>query len=124
MKANRPKYLNLLAIRLPLPGVVSILHRVSGFGLFLLIPLLLWLLDSSLRSAESYAAVRAMFAHPLAKLLALGIIWAVLHHFFAGLRFLALDLHWGSELGTTRRVSKLVLVSSLVLTILAGAWLW
>ena len=124
MTPNRPKYLNLLAIRLPLPGIVSILHRISGFGLFLLIPVLLWVLDGSLRSAESYAQVRDCMAHPIAKLFALGVVWAVLHHFFAGLRFLALDLHWGSELATTQLVSKLVLLTSLVLTILAGVWLW
>jgi succinate dehydrogenase / fumarate reductase cytochrome b subunit len=124
MNLNRPKHLNLLTIRLPLPGIVSILHRISGFGLFLLIPILLWMLDGSLRSVESFNQIREFLAHPIARLLVLGIVWAVLHHFFAGLRFLALDVHWGSELATTRLVSKLVLLASLSLTILAGVWLW
>jgi succinate dehydrogenase / fumarate reductase, cytochrome b subunit len=84
----------------------------------------LWVLDGSLRSTESFAQVRECMQHPIAKLFALGVVWAILHHFFAGLRFLALDLHWGSELATTRLVSKLVLLISLALTILAGVWLW
>ena len=124
MNLNRPKHLNLLTIRLPLPGIVSILHRISGFGLFLLIPILLWMLDGSLRSVESFNQIRQFLVHPIARLLVLGTVWAVLHHFFAGLRFLALDVHWGGELATTRLVSKLVLLASLSLTILAGVWLW
>ncbi len=61
---KRPKYFNLFAIRLPLAGYASILHRVSGIGLFLMLPLLIWLLDLSLRSPESYQTLQAVIDIP------------------------------------------------------------
>lgn len=121
---NRPKYLDLIKIRLPVPAVVSFLHRVSGFGLFLFLPLLLWLFQSSLASPESYVRYRAAFAHPVVKLVLIGLLWAFIHHLLAGLRFLALDLHYGTDLATARASSRVVLIAALVLTVILGAWLW
>jgi len=86
MTKRRPKYLNLFEIRLPIAGFASILHRVSGLGLFLMLPLLFWLLDASLRSADSYQSMQAAIAHPLAKLVLIGLLWAFLHHFCMGIR--------------------------------------
>jgi succinate dehydrogenase / fumarate reductase cytochrome b subunit len=121
----RPVYLNLVKIRLPLPGMVSILHRVSGAVLFLLaIPLLLAGVGMSLGSAESFAGLKLLAAHPLVKLVVLGLSWAYLHHFCAGLRYLLLDLHQGIELAPARQSSVVVLVVSLVLTLLVGVRLW
>lgn len=121
----RPVYLNLVAIRLPLPGIVSILHRISGAGLFLLgIPLGLWALQASLASPESFAALKSVFANPLVKLVALGLCWAYLHHFCAGIRFLLLDAHIGDELAAARRSSVIVLVVSLALTLIVAVRLW
>jgi succinate dehydrogenase / fumarate reductase cytochrome b subunit len=125
MLKQRPVYLDLVRIRLPLPGIVSILHRVSGALLFLVgIPLLLTGLAASLESPESYADVKAAFAHPLAKLVLIGFLWAYLHHFFAGIRFLLLDLLQGIELASARRSSVVVLAVSLALTLIIGARLW
>ena len=125
MLKQRPVYLNLVQIRLPLPGIVSFLHRVSGALLFLVgIPLLLCGVAASLESAESYAQVKAAFAHPLAKLVLIGFLWAYLHHFFAGIRFLLLDLLQGIELASARRSSVVVLAVSLALTLIIGARLW
>jgi succinate dehydrogenase / fumarate reductase cytochrome b subunit len=125
MNRPRPVYLNLVRIRLPLPGLVSILHRVSGAALFLLgIPLLLLGLQWSLASEGSFASLRAVVAQPLVKLVAFGLIWAYLHHFCAGLRFLLLDIHRGIELQPARRSSMVVLVVSLALTVLVGVRLW
>lgn len=121
---NRPKYLDLFRIRLPLPGIVSFLHRISGFGLFLFLPFLLWLLQSSLASPDSYVRYRAAFANPFIKLILLGLLWAFLHHLFAGLRFLALDVHIGTDLAPARMSSWAVLVASIVLTLILGVWLW
>jgi succinate dehydrogenase / fumarate reductase cytochrome b subunit len=124
-RAGRPVYLNLLAIRQPIPAIVSILHRVSGALLFLVgIPLLLWAVQRSLASPEAWAALRASFAHPLAKLLLLGLVWAYLHHFCAGIRYLLLDLHIGTELTPSRQSSYAVLIVSLALTAIVGARLW
>jgi succinate dehydrogenase / fumarate reductase cytochrome b subunit len=124
IKKQRPKHLNLMEIRLPLPGFVSILHRVSGALLFLALPLLLWLFDSSLASPESFAAYKSVVAHPLVKLILLGLLWAYLHHFCAGIRFLLLDLHQGLDLVPARRSAAVVLVVSLILTLVIGVKLW
>jgi len=125
MLKQRPVYLDLVRIRLPLPGIVSILHRVSGALLFLIgIPLLLGALAASLESPESYAELKASFAHPLAKLVLIGFLWAYLHHFFAGIRFLLLDTLHGIELASARRSSVAVLAVSLALTVIIGARLW
>lgn len=124
MQPKRPKYLNLVQIRLPLPGWVSFLHRVSGAVLFLALPLLLSLFQRSMAGPESFAAVRDCLSGPLPKLILLGLLWAYLHHFFAGLRFLALDLHWGVNLAAARKTSWAVFALSLGLLLALGAALW
>lgn len=124
MIKKRPKHLDLLKIKLPLPGVVSILHRISGAGLFLFIPFVLFLLQTSLASPEGFAAVKLTMGGGYARLILLGLLWALLHHFCAGLRFLAMDLHFCLDLPQARRSSKAVLAVSLTLTVLLGAWLW
>jgi succinate dehydrogenase / fumarate reductase cytochrome b subunit len=124
-RAERPVYLNLLAIRQPIPAIISILHRLSGALLFLVgIPLLLWAVQQSLASPETWAALRATLAHPIGKLLLLGLVWAYLHHFCAGIRYLLLDLHIGTELKPLRLSSYTVLIVSLALTAIVGARLW
>lgn len=124
MAARRPVFLNLLKIRLPLPGLVSILHRASGALLFLLLPVLLFLLQQSLASEADFAVLQDWFSRPLVKLALLGVIWAYLHHFCTGLRYLALDLDIGVDLPQARFSAKLVLVVSIVATLLIGVWLW
>ncbi len=121
---NRPKHLDLVKIRLPVPGVVSILHRISGAGLFLMLPFLLYLLQLSLQAPDTYVVFRSVFANPLVKLLLIGLLWAFLHHFCAGIRYLVLDMHIGTELASARSSSYAVLGVSLVMTVLLGAWLW
>ena len=121
---RRPKYLNLFEIRLPLPGLLSILHRISGFALFLAIPGLLWLLQSSLASTDSFVRYREAIAQPLVKLILIGLLWAFLHHLFAGLRFLLMDMHVGVQLEAARRNSAVVIAAAVVLTIIGGIWLW
>jgi len=121
----RPVYLNLVRIRLPLPGIVSILHRLSGAALYLIgLPLLLFGVQRSLASPEAFDSFRAALSNPLAKIVLIGLIWAYLHHFFAGIRFLLLDVQQGIELKPTRVSSVVVLVVSLVLTLIVGVRLW
>jgi succinate dehydrogenase / fumarate reductase cytochrome b subunit len=121
----RPVYLNLVRIRLPLPGIVSILHRVSGAVLFLVgLPLLLAGVQASLASPESFAALRATASSPVVKIILIGLIWAYVHHFCAGLRYLLLDIHQFIELKPARQSSVVVLVSSLALTLLIAVRLW
>ena len=121
IKKKRPKNMELPTIRLPLPGVLSILHRISGAVLFLLLPVLLWLFQQSLASPESYAAAKAVVANPLVKLILLGLIWLYMHHFCAGIRYLLLDLHKGVDLQSARFSSKVVFAVSIALTVIIGA---
>jgi succinate dehydrogenase / fumarate reductase cytochrome b subunit len=124
MNKKRPKHLALHKIKLPLPGYVSILHRVTGAVLFLSLPLLLMLLDQSLRSIETYTNLTEYLSNPFLKLVLLGLMWAFLHHFCAGLRYLAIDLHLLPNLAAARASSMWVMVVSLTLTIMFGVKLW
>ena len=124
MSRPRPKYLNLFQIRLPLPGLVSILHRMSGAVLFLLLPSLLVLFELSLESAQTFARFKAVFSHWAIKLIVIGVVWAYLHHLCAGIRHLALDLNYGTELAAARASSWAVLALSVVLTLAVGAMIW
>jgi succinate dehydrogenase / fumarate reductase cytochrome b subunit len=122
--SQRPKYLDLFKIRLPLPGFVSILHRISGAALFAFAWALLYLLQESLRSPESHAHFAALTGHWLVKLFLIGMLWAFLHHFFAGLRYLLLDIRVADDLGPARATSAAVLAISLALTAILGVMLW
>lgn len=124
VKKKRPVYLDLVRIRLPLPGFVSILHRISGLLLFVLVFWLLALLDKSLGSPEGYAQIRETLSHPLAKLVLFGLAWAFLHHFCAGIRYLFIDMHIGVDLASARATSWAVLAVSIVLALMFGVWLW
>ncbi|MDD2720798.1 MAG: succinate dehydrogenase, cytochrome b556 subunit [Gallionella sp.] len=124
MNKRRPKHLALHLIKLPLPGFVSILHRVSGLVLFLALPVLLLMLQYSLNSIATYTDLMVVLAHPIAKLVLLGLLWSFLHHFCAGLRYLAIDLHYVRSLGQARASSMVVMAVSLLLTILIGVQLW
>lgn len=117
----RPVYLDLFRIHLPLAGWVSILHRMSGALLFVSLPLGIWALSISLADEAGFRRMADTLAHPLARLTMLVMIWAFAHHFFAGLRHLALDVHWGVELKQARLSSLAVMLASGLATLLA-AW--
>ena len=121
----RPVYLNLFAIRQPLPAIASILHRVSGALLFLVgIPLLLWFVQRSLASPEGFAAVTTPLMTPFGKLVVLVLAWSYLFHLLAGLRHLALDLHVGIALAPARSSAAVALVLSILLTLIVAVRLW
>ena len=124
MASPRPKYLNLMQIRLPVPGLVSILHRVSGAALFLFIPFLLVLFEASLQSPQSFARFKLLMSYWAIKLILIGLVWAYLHHLCAGIRHLALDLHYGTELPAARATSWAVLAVSIVLTLVFAVVIW
>ena len=120
----RPVFLEIPNIRLPIPGIVSILHRISGVALFVMLPVLLYLLSGTLSRESAFETYRAIVSNPLVKLILIGVLWAYLHHFLAGIRFLFLDAHKGLELNTARNTAKLVFTAALVLTVVLGALLW
>jgi succinate dehydrogenase / fumarate reductase cytochrome b subunit len=128
VKKIRPKYLSLQAIlfeiRLPLPGWVSILHRISGALLFVALVWLLWMLDRSLSSEAAFEKIRHYAGLWPVKLCLLALVWAYCHHFCAGIRFLFLDIDKGVDRETARLTSGIVLGVSLVLTVLLGWKIW
>lgn len=125
LQKKHPKYLDLLKIRQPLPAVISILHRVSGALLFFPgIPLVLCSLDMALKSPESYAQFQSFLNNPLIKVGLILSLWLFVHHFFAGIRYLAQDLHYGVKLEQARLSSKAVLGAGIILTLLVGVLIW
>jgi succinate dehydrogenase / fumarate reductase, cytochrome b subunit len=132
---KRPEFRNINAFkdlptyRLPIAGWVSILHRVSGVLMFVLLPFIMWIFDASVSSEISSARLRAAFnAGPggvVLKLVALALIWAYLHHFIAGLRHLRMDVsHAAVSKASGAATAKLTLVLSLALTVVLGAKLF
>jgi len=117
----RPVYLNLFRIHLPLAGWVSILHRISGALLFLAFPLGVWALSVSLSGEAGFQRMAVWLTHPFSKLFLVLLIWAFTHHVLAGLRHLALDVHWGVERDAARRSSLGVLLATALIT-LSAAW--
>lgn len=124
MKDQRPKNLNLFTIRFPLPAIVSILHRISGIILFILIPFALWGLQLSLTSEQDFTNLQLFFSTPLIKIIIWGFLSAFIYHFVAGIRHLLMDIHIGEELASGRCTSVLTLVISILLIALMGIWLW
>ncbi|MCB1935065.1 MAG: succinate dehydrogenase, cytochrome b556 subunit [Nitrosomonas sp.] len=125
LKHKRPKHLDLLKITQPLPAIVSIMHRITGVLLFFPgIPFMLCGLQMLLESPESFGNLQETFQSPGMKLILVVFAWFCLHHLCAGIRYLALDLHYGIELAQARASSKWVLAVSLILTFLIGALLW
>jgi len=117
MVKNRPFYLNLLQIRLPIGGWVSILHRASGVVLSLLTPVLLYVLALSLRSEADFQSVRAFFSSGLPLLLVFGVVWALAHHLLAGLRHLGFDVGLGEERDTAKKTAWLTLVLGFLIAV-------
>lgn len=105
---NRPVYLNLLKIRQPVTAVLSILHRLSGMVMVLLLPGFIFLLSLSLRDQAGFDEVAQLISSTPAKIMAVGLCWVLAHHLLAGLRFLILDFDIGVERAVARRTAWLV----------------
>lgn len=122
--AKRPVNLNLFTIKFPITAIVSILHRASGAILFLLIPFLLWLFDTSLASEGNFIELQAILVNPLVKILIWLILAAFFYHLLAGIRHMVMDLGFAESLQAGRFSSWLVIILTLILIILTGIWLW
>jgi succinate dehydrogenase / fumarate reductase cytochrome b subunit len=122
---TRPKYYDLNLAHLPPPGLVSIIHRASGALLFFpILPSLLYALHVTLGSEEGYTRWHAFFDQPLVKLVLLGVIWLYAHHFFAGIRYLLLDLHIGIGKEPSRASALAVLALGVIATLAIGWRIW
>ncbi|QJE01219.1 succinate dehydrogenase, cytochrome b556 subunit [Massilia forsythiae] len=104
----------------PPSAIVSIMHRISGFLLFLSLPFLLYLFQESLRSEISFAHFAGVVGHPLIKIVILALSWAYLHHFVAGLRHLVMDNHIALDREASQKTARWVLMIVVALTVLVA----
>ena len=125
------RLLDAVGYRLPLAGVVSILHRASGILMFVLMPFIIWMFDTSLTSEITYSQFTAVFNGGVGfvpgvvfKLIALALIWAYLHHFIAGLRHLWMDATHAVTLEFGRQSAVVTLAASVLLTLVLGVKLF
>lgn len=123
MNRQRPVHLNLFTIKFPIPAIVSILHRLSGLLLFFLIPFLLWMLQQSLASHDTFLALKNSFSYLLVKGVIGLLLMGLIYHFFAGIRHLLMDMGIGESLKAGRLSAKLVFVVSGLVMVLVGFWL-
>lgn len=120
---DRPVFLHLLRIHLPVTGWISILHRLTGVLLFLLLPLPIYLWQRSLESEAGYAQVLEWLGSWPLRTLFLLLLWWFAHHLFAGIRYLLLDLDRGVELARARVSARLVLFADVLVLLLLLWWL-
>jgi succinate dehydrogenase / fumarate reductase cytochrome b subunit len=121
---KRPRFLDLTRIRLPLPGIVSILHRISGVLMILAIPVCIWLLELAVTDQASFAQAAAVTDSLLFKLAAAIILWSLCHHLIAGIRYLLLDIDVWIERKQARQSATGVFIVSIVLTIVFLGVIW
>ncbi|KAF0809128.1 succinate dehydrogenase, cytochrome b556 subunit [Alcanivorax sp. S71-1-4] len=124
MNDKRPVNLDLTTIKFPVTALASITHRITGVAIFLALPILLWMLDRSLASPESFAQLKDLLATPIAKLVVWAMLAALIFHLVAGIKHLIMDLGIGESLEGGRRGATLVFIISVVLILLAGVWVW
>lgn len=124
MKKTRPVHLDLLKVQFPITAIASILHRVSGVIMFVVIGLLLMLLQNSLDSSESFDSVRSLFQSDIAKILTLGIFAAFFYHLFGGLRHLVMDMGYWEEMNSGTLSAQITIALTVIVVAAMGVWLW
>ena len=124
VNSKRPVNLDLTTIAFPLPALISITHRLTGIFLFVGIGLLLWGLDLSLASEESFNSLQECLNGVFVKLILWGVLSALIYHIVAGCKHLLMDMGIGETLEGGLLGAKIVLVLSAVLIIATGIWIW
>ena len=124
MNDKRPVNLDIGTISLPITAYTSILHRVSGVVLFFATGILLWMLDASLASQESFDSLKSILTSPFAKLVLWGILAALVYHLIAGIRHLFMDFGIGETLEGGVLGAKIVIGFAALSIIIVGAWIW
>ena len=119
---NAPVFLNLFRIRMPAGAVASIAHRISGVLLFLSLPLLAWLLDLSLQGGEGYERAIALLQSTGVRLASVVLVWSLLHHLVAGIRFLLIDVHFGVSMPAARLSAWFANLAAVLMALLYAWW--
>jgi succinate dehydrogenase / fumarate reductase cytochrome b subunit len=124
VKKQRPVNLDLTTISMPVTATASILHRVTGVAMFFALIFVIWAWAVSLSSAEGFVLVKEVMTSFVAKFIAWGTITVLLYHLLGGVRHLIMDMgHW-EELESGKLSAKITIALSVVLSVLAGVWLW
>ena len=123
VQKNRPKYLDLFRIKLPITGIVSIAHRISGVLLVISIPFWLYMLELSLSSPEGFATAAKRLDGFFIMCVVIITLWALVHHLFAGIRFLLADIDIGIEKQSALQLAKLVFIAEAVVMVVVLGWL-
>lgn len=124
MKDNRPKNIDFSTLNLPLPAIISILHRISGIFVFLGVAVLLYLFDLSLQSEAGFGQVLEILSHSLSKFLVWAILASLLYHLIAGLKHLLMDMGVGETLHGALFGARLTVGLFFIAAALAGVWIW
>lgn len=124
MNSKRPVNLDLTKFHFPLPAITSILHRISGVIIFVAIAFLLWGLDLSLESEQSFAELQGVLDGFFARLVLWGILAFLAYHFVAGIKHLVMDAGFAEDLDSAMLAAKVVIVVSVILVLIAGVWVW
>jgi len=123
-KRKRPKFLNLFAIHLPVTGITSFAHRVSGALMFLAIPALIYLFGLSVRNTDGYVNALSLIDSVPVKLACTLLAWSFTHHTLAGIRFLLMDIDVGEHLSTAKASAWLVNIAGLIIAFLIISLIW
>ena len=121
---KRPVNLDISTIKLPLAAITSITHRISGLILFVGIGILLWMLDLSLSGQAGFEHLQNILTNPLATFIVWGILSALAYHMVAGVKHLLLDLGFGESKEAATITATVVIISSFLLVVILGVWLW
>jgi succinate dehydrogenase / fumarate reductase cytochrome b subunit len=124
VKKKRPVHLDLQTIRFPATAIASILHRISGVIMLFAVGILIWLLNVSLASPESFASIQSLFDHLLVKFVMWGILTALGYHLIVGIRHLIMDTGCWEELASGIASAKVAFALSAVFSIIVGFWVW
>lgn len=123
---NKQKFRNfdLLTFSYPFTAIISILHRISGVFLFLLIPFLLWILETATSSLDGFTYIYTVLTNPFAKLILWLILLAFWYHLLAGIRHLLMDIGIGESLKSARFSGVVVVLLTITAALFIGSWLW
>jgi succinate dehydrogenase / fumarate reductase cytochrome b subunit len=115
---SRPVFLNLLKIRLPIAGIMSIIHRATGVVMVIAIPIVLYLLDRSLAHAAGFSQVKAFVSHGLVQFIVFLFLWGLMHHLLAGIRYLLIDIDIGVDKPIYRQSAWVVTLVAPILALM------
>lgn len=124
MNQKRPINLDLVTIKFPIMAIASLLHRISGLVLFLLMPVIIYFLSLSLENRNSFSQLHTTLSGPIYKLILWVFSAALIYHLLAGIRHMIMDLGYGETAQEGRRTAIVVITLAVILTIFLGIWIW